>query len=103
MLEDPTRQTTMLASWEGVSILRGNECVWIVTESWCDPHAFSEALRLLGFAGRTDYETIYDHQTGRETFIFDGELSKSPVQAVRYPHDGRVLSGLPSSRPRPLS
>lgn len=71
---DPTR-SHLLACWEGVSVHRGAHSTWLITEPYVDPDAFCEAIRLLGLAGCTEYETIYDPGTGRETFIFDGTLS----------------------------
>lgn len=66
---------TILAVWGGVTAHRGEGSIWLVTDPYVDPDCFSEAIRLLGLTGRTDYETIYDPGTGRETFIFDGTPS----------------------------
>lgn len=66
----PTPET-LLAPWEGVTVSRDQGCVLIHTEPRADLFCFTEVLRLLGFLGRTDYRTEYDHNTGRETFVFD--------------------------------
>lgn len=88
--------TTVLATWEGVEILRGHESVWIVVAPGFDPDCFDEAVRLLGLTGCCDYETVYDPGTGREMFIFDGQGIQATVQPVRDQDLGRVLPGLPS-------
>jgi hypothetical protein len=88
--------TTVLATWEGIEILRGHESVWLVVEPCFDPDCFDDAIRLLGLTGRTDYEIVYDPGTGREMYIFDEERRpQAPVPAVRHPDDTAVLPGLP--------
>lgn len=85
---------TVLATWEGVSVLRGHSSTWIRCEQSFDPDCFDEAIRLLGFRGREDYEIIYDPGTGSETYIFDERDTEAPVREVRNHDDARVLPGL---------
>ena len=87
---------TVLATWEGVTVLRGQDSVWISCDRDFEPDCFDEAVRLLGLTGRDDYEWVYDPGTGRETFIFDGdsEQREAPVRSLRGANDSRVLPGL---------
>lgn len=87
---------TVLATWEGVSVLRGQSSVWIRCEQSFEPYCFDEAVRLLGFTGRDDYEIIYDPGTGSETYIFDERDSQDlQLRPVRDQDRSRVLHGLP--------
>lgn len=89
--------TTVLASWEGVEILRGHESIWIVVDQCFEPDCFDEAVRLLGLADRDDYEIVYDPGTGREMFIFDvSPPIQASVCAVRDSDHVGVLPGLPA-------
>jgi hypothetical protein len=90
-----TYPTTMLACWEGVTVRRGEDSVWIMCDQGFDPDCFDEALRLLGFRGRVDYEIVYDPGTGREMFIFDERDTEAPVRPVRDHDHAGVLPGLP--------
>lgn len=85
---------TVLASWEGVTVRRGEHSIWIITEQVFDPDCFDEAIRLLGLQGREDYEIIYHPGTGSETYIFDERDTEAPVRAVRDNDDAGVLPGL---------
>lgn len=89
--------TTVLATWEGVEVLRGHESIWIMVDPGYDTDCFDEAIRLLGLRGRCDYEVVYDPGTGREMFIFDERLKDVPesVPTVRKGDGGGVLSRLP--------
>ena len=88
--------STVLATWEGVSVLRGQESVWIICDRDFEPECFDEAVRLLGLTGRSDYEVLYDPETGRETFVFDEQQQQDlQVRPVRDTRVGGVLRGLP--------
>ena len=88
--------TQVLATWEGVSVLRGEDSIWIVVDPCFEPECFDEAIRLLGLTGRDDYEVLYDPGTGRETFVFDEQRERqAPVRTVRGGDLRRVLPGLP--------
>jgi hypothetical protein len=91
--------TTVLATWEGITVQRGCESVWIVCDPVFEPDCFDEAIRLLGLRGREDYEIVYDPGTGREMFIFDERDTEAPVREVRDHDDAGVLPGLPGGGP----
>jgi hypothetical protein len=87
--------TTVLATWEGVTVQRGQQSVWIICDPVFDPDCFDEAIRLLGLRGREDYEIVYDPGTGREMFIFDEQAKRqAPVRTVRDSDHAGVLPGL---------
>jgi hypothetical protein len=88
--------TTVLATWEGVAVLRGQASIWIVCDPCFDSDCFDEAIRLLGLTGRSDYEVLYDPGTGRETFIFDEQGIQAAVRTVRDQDLSGVLPGLPT-------
>lgn len=91
-----TLPMTVLASWEGVTVRRGEHSIWIITEQVFDPDCFDEAIRLLGLQGREDYEIIYHPGTGSETYIFDEWDSQDlQLRPVRDQDRSRVLHGLP--------
>ena len=94
-----TGPVKVLATWEGVSVLRGHDSVWITCARDFEPDCFDEAVRLLGLTGRDDYEIVYDPGTGSETYIFDGQSSEAPVRTLRRADDPDVLPGLPVSGP----
>lgn len=91
--------TRVLASWEGVEVLRGHNSTWIIVDPCFEPECFDEAVRLLGLLGRDDYEVVYDPGTGREMFIFDEHDQDLSVRPVWDQDRSGVLPGLPSGGP----